>query len=1219
MRKIALRGLIGRKRDTLLLWSVVALAFLFLVLSTTLIASLQATDAAQRVNAYGQWQVMAGGLPAQAGQELARKAETSAVLPMIPVSGTDYFAGDNSYYLSIYSPELEQLGRFQLKEGRWPQARNEIVLENARMASIGLEVGDTFTVSCQRELTLTKEAALREAVRLEEVQTQAQADIRERCLTLLRSGEWQAYADQGWYSLPVEGQVFAYWTEYYQQGTLDDAWSNLFGFSGKPVSIGEMTEEQFCAWMDWYLSMDHIKERFDLTPYWTEEERAAQNRTDLLGKDELMVRTGQSYSGEFTLNLLYEYTVCGVLETYTDRWDSGSADLPAGFVTEENYQLLLDGRQLVLEKYPRYTTQEFDTLVLLSNGADSSARTLWQELLPAYNQAMLEQEDFTYPQWTVRATVLGRDDAGWVTGTENEKGQINFTFLMADPDMPRWEEAETVNAWLVMAEWPYREGITYCSDHFLNDEDGEDYGNWCRGSLNDLVEIGEDKFQLVSYYDYGVFKNTFYGDLDSSYVAFDLGGERHEVPLEDFRAGNFTVNGMVPLATLRTVWAESLDQPNDFDALRLNRLAYPSSAESGESLLLLVTGILFVTTVCAVFQIFFTQVRRRLRRIVLLKSLGAETGQIAGMLGWEFLYFWLTAMPAGVLLGLGGAWAACAALGGAQGREVLLTVEPATLGLALLAGTLALLLGMCVPMAMAVGVPLTGRTVRKKALPPPKKETRQDFLHVTLRGLQAKRGRTAGSFALCAFMMTIGVLCLFLGFQMTREYRETVVRDGKPDYLLRSPYAMSQRQREEYLAGLEELGVCGGIESYFVGEDIELDRAAWEGSPLVGVAAGDTEELQAAAYPVDLYTIYAADPLFEKYRDAATVGSLTPESFEAHWDGARWDWDVLVMVPLYRDAGRVNEEALSTAQGWDRLAASGIETSYYPEMDGPYRRDTALQVGDELVLRTETDSLSGDSYVTSNHEVTVTVGAILYYFPDTGIWPVSGSREGYQIVADPSLLPYLLPSTCRTQSLDTVRGLYVAKNGFQRIDNEYGLTDFYITVREGVDLETADTALLVFARNHYMEIEVYHESSEKLLRDAVNNILLVCLLCLTAMLLALVIFSNTVTSDIEQERRRIGILQSMGVSNRQLILRQVYLGLASSALAVAAANLLLWAGAAVYAAAGGKVLANLLWGYPVGWHILLCLVLAGVLTLLYALPMLRLRSYLPIDNIRTRK
>ena len=68
MRKIALRGLLGQKRAAMLLWSVVALAFLFLVLSTTLITSLQETDARQRVATYGSWQVMAADLPPEAAE-----------------------------------------------------------------------------------------------------------------------------------------------------------------------------------------------------------------------------------------------------------------------------------------------------------------------------------------------------------------------------------------------------------------------------------------------------------------------------------------------------------------------------------------------------------------------------------------------------------------------------------------------------------------------------------------------------------------------------------------------------------------------------------------------------------------------------------------------------------------------------------------------------------------------------------------------------------------------------------------------------------------------------------------------------------------------------------------------------------------------------------------------------------------------------------------------
>ena len=152
-----------------------------------------------------------------------------------------------------------------------------------------------------------------------------------------------------------------------------------------------------------------------------------------------------------------------------------------------------------------------------------------------------------------------------------------------------------------------------------------------------------------------------------------------------------------------------------------------------------------------------------------------------------------------------------------------------------------------------------------------------------------------------------------------------------------------------------------------------------------------------------------------------------------------------------------------------------------------------------------------------------------------------------------------------------------------------------------------------------MDIEVDHESSQKLLNDAINNILLVGLLGFTAVLIALLIFSNTVSSDIEQERNKIGILQSLGVSNKQLIKRQLYIGLAVSGAAVAAANVILWGFVALYALLSDAVLGNLLWGYPWWLHISACLVLAAIITVLYIVPMKNIQKYLPIENIKTRK
>ena len=1217
MRKIALRGLIGRKRDTLLLWSVVALAFLFLVLSTTLITSLQATDSAQRVQTYGSWQVMASGISRETSEQLVDLAETAAVLPMIPVSGDDYFTGDNNYYLSVYTPELIELGHLQLKEGRWPEERSEVVLEYARMASLGLEVGDTFTAMCQLQVPMTEEH-IREKNALYYTQLEANQEAwRQQVLDLFRSGDLEMtsrglrvgdelftpnsiyserkYAYMG-YSLQL--MIFPWWDAWHSEMTY--LFADEEHPEGQDIPLEELTEEQFLRVTDSFLTMfGDSSMGGTLIPESTRVEQ-------LLGYEDLSMRVkyeeGAIDENSMTLIILCKYTVSGVVETYTDRWDSGRLDLPSGFVTEENYQMLLGGQQMVVDTFPGFTAEDFDAITLLGNGANTSARSLWLETLPAYN-AFLDQED-GIATVSLQACANTFVEANGDVHYSDPVKQLVFYFYLADEEI---EDLRFVQGWLVPGEG--NEDLTLL-DGPLDTMQYDGLTDYIVIAMDDLVETSEDLVVFPAY-------NASYNyelrtDLDGAAVAFDYDGERYEIPLEEFKAGSFTVAGMRPVSVYH-FWPRTADAQNDYTALRINRLSYPTSAESNENLLLLVMGILFVTTICAVFQICFTQVRRRLRRIVLLKSVGAEARQIAGMLGWEFLYIWLTSLAVGTGLGLGGAWGVSALLGRAQERDVLLTITPAVLLTALAAGTAALALGMCVPMVMAVGVPLTGRTARRRPLPPPKKETRQDFLHVTLRGLKARMGHTVGCFALCAFMMTIGVLCLFLAFQMLGEYRETVERDNKPDYLLRSPYAMSLRQREEYLQALEELGVCGEIESSFVTGGIDFDRAAWETSPLLTVAAGDTEEFQAESYPVSLYAIRSSDPLFQAYNDAATVGSLDAEAFDA-------GTQVLLMIPLYRDTGEANEEALWESQGWDRLAAAGIDVSYYAEFDGVYSRDTAVQVGDTLHLGMDVDFVSGMSYGKESTEAEVTVGAILYYFPGEGIWPVSGSREGYQIVGGFSLMTSLAPNAGLTRNLDSVHAIYASAGMFAGIENSgYGATDFYINAAEGVEREAADTALLIFARNHYMDIEVYYESSAKLLRDAVNNILLVCLLGLTAVLLALVIFFNTVTSDLEQERNRLGILQSLGVSNRQLALRQTYLGLAASGAALVLANLLLWGGVALYAAASGRVLANLLWGYPAAGHILLCIALAAALTLLYVLPMLRLRKYLPIDNIRSRK
>ncbi len=1066
MRKIALRGLIGQKRNTLLLWSVVALSFLFLVLSTTIITSLQETDERQRNETYGSWQVMVADTELTGSEyhengsvlfltdelinELSSAAEKSMLVPMVSVAGIDYFSGNNEYYLTPYSEDFVESGSLTLKEGSWPKAKNEIALEYARLSSLNLKLGDSFTVVSQINIPANEEYT----ARLDELRELAMEDIIQEGIDLYNEKAWNnyEYLNPGTNKTIYENFFWIYPTQ--SEGSIlamaiaDDEHPN-----GQIIAFDDMTEEQFIAIYSSYLE-NFFPVGLDVTeymlPHMTEEEAAYYlgQTADLIGYENLNIRVTIN-KRDIVIHIPYTYTISGVVDTFSDRWDTGMLPLPSGFVTEENYNVYINGQKEVLEKYNHFDFKPYNNLIFLSN-ENGSARTLWKEVCAVLNS-------------------------------------------------------------------------------------------------------------------------------------------HNENPIDE----------------------SQMENPHDLAEFRLNRYAYPSSSEGGNRTLTLVTVILFVTTVCAVFQIFFTQMRKRLRRIVLMKSIGAESKQIAQMLLWEFIYFCITTLPFGTAIGLGGAYLTVFALEKAEERDILYTIDPLILSFALLAGAFALFIGMMIPSIMAIGVPLTGRTARKKPLAPPKKEVQQNFRNVTIRGLFANKTRTFGNAALCVFMMLIMTLCIFIGFRFMTPYRETVQRDNRPDYLLQLPFSVSDRQLPEYMEELEALGVCETIDVQRIGDEALLNENSVE-SILLDTAFGiDMKTAENSygdnftGYPITLYAVSSESSLFERFNAVATYGSLDKENFEA-------GNEVLVFIPLYNESGRKNENI--SGYGWERVDSAGIDTTFYEEYKYAYDTENSVSVGDSITLGASTRYYGGSGFVYKLETKKVKVGAVVHYFPEEGIWPISGSDEGYQIICSPKLATKLLPNSMRTRSSNEVRALKV-----MYLSTGYGTTDFYITAKEGLSKYDIDTTLLVYARSEYMDIEFYHESNSKLLQDGINNILLVCLLGLTAVLLALMIFANTISSDIEQERNKIGILQSLGVSNRQLIKRQLYIGLAVSGGAVLIANILLWGGIAVYALLSDAVLGNLLWGYPVMLHIIACIVLAAIITVLYILPMKSIQKYLPIENIKTRK
>ena len=150
--KITLSGLRGRKKDTRLLWLVVALAYLFITLSSTVIACMEATEADQRNKLYGQWQVMVGGSLEQ--------EEIDRLLEEVPGVQTNVLGVNDDFgVVGTINESLQQNAGLQLLDGRYPENPDEIIMESKQLVASGreLKVGDEVTLSIPLSLYLTQE------------------------------------------------------------------------------------------------------------------------------------------------------------------------------------------------------------------------------------------------------------------------------------------------------------------------------------------------------------------------------------------------------------------------------------------------------------------------------------------------------------------------------------------------------------------------------------------------------------------------------------------------------------------------------------------------------------------------------------------------------------------------------------------------------------------------------------------------------------------------------------------------------------------------------------------------------------------------------------------------------------------------------------------------------------------------------------------------------
>ncbi|MFA7410826.1 MAG: FtsX-like permease family protein [Tissierellaceae bacterium] len=1176
IKDIARAGLKGRKKDSLLISLVITLAFIFIVTSTIFQSSIEKTRLEQATKLYGKWHAAYLDADEEILEELKKEKDIDKI-------GSSLIIGESNScgLVATFDEDLLDMSRFTLYKGRYPTADNEIMLELNQMSKMGLdlELGQKISVN----VTIPK-----------------YLDLIERFIA--RSDE-----------LREEGAVeqSTYYEMRAEYGLLLDEYRQILDPDENIVS----EEEKEKRLEENYMNLDKLRMKYDLLKQEglglvLEEYRAILD-IEAKNMEEEKEKQGKLYRLEDSL----EYFM---------------------------YVVLYSSRPTKSYKYHEVPFENIgDVTVVVSN---------------SYVHYYLDG-DYVSPEIIREKGVLAEQ-------TISLKREFIITGIL-DSYSDKWDIGNYKLANAFMTE----EGGKYYTNAFYNNsiEDFSDHQmNYNIFLYSDLLKDDLYANLASKYPDRDKYSKEYYtSDYVDYYLSYYM-GEEGEVIRESLRAADDAWDEWVVErgddqgkdSTIEGIWdfGEKMEVNNS--NFRKNSFSYADTKGSTEDMLsLTIIGVIFVATALAIFQIFLTQMKRRSRKLVLLKSIGATRGQIIKIILYEGLYFLRNGLLIGIPIGFVSAISLIYGMNRFGGRDLHFFLEPYILGFGILAGILSLFIGMVIPMIFAVRIPLVGTLSmppkhRKKDIKN-RKIAYQSFPHINWQYMKLNKGKTLISFGISFITITILLSTVLLSYSSFNKYKGTVLESGRPDYAMEAIYGESNRQLLKQGEELMEIEGVKSTEVYKIGKQLYLWYEGIENNEILrdfenllpmelrkNYFSKYNSDLQEQdqdipiknAFLTKIYGIQADSKLLNKYRRSITEGELDLKKFK---EGQ----EVIIMVPMYLEGNRLGmDKKISRQEVLDRtnednrmnflFEYSGIyKQSYEERYSKYYGKQAYIKPGDTVYLSSDKEEITGDSFESVFVTKELKVGGIIYYYPQGGAWPFSTSKANYIVISSIRGMENIYPFT--------TRGLKATEVGYMRdsIDvlypSRYGRTLWYIntdTINQNLIL---DSRLLAYAHNNNYTIYNYKESNARLYQEAFNNALIISLLGLTAAAIASIILYNTTISKLEQERNRIGILQSMGVTKREFSRLYIWTGAVSGLLALIISHLVLF-GVMFFTSLNTArglsmdfsgymkdIFIYSLWKYPWKIHILLSIVFFIVTVLIYFIPSRKITNKYPVENIRS--
>lgn len=286
----------------------------------------------------------------------------------------------------------------------------------------------------------------------------------------------------------------------------------------------------------------------------------------------------------------------------------------------------------------------------------------------------------------------------------------------------------------------------------------------------------------------------------------------------------------------------------------------------------------------------------------------------------------------------------------------------------------------------------------------------------------------------------------------------------------------------------------------------------------------------------------------------------------------------------------------------------GYQLSYDKEDEGRMIADTTIEPGDKIWLSVERQEMTATPKPVSYDSWEVQVDGIIYYTPGEKRFPFFKDKNGFMVFGSPLFMKKLSIKT----SDDPM--YYYTEEQFEFVltqcPDSFGETYMNVYTNDRANAVEMATQVMKYGKGYAMEFVNYNEENWNLYYKALNTALILGVFGAASVLIALVILWNIHMSSFEQERGWLGVLQALGVTNREISLRYLGNGVKTGIFSLTAAHIclgviLLFPGGNFYELAG----------YPWMLHMVVCLGYVILVTVVGCGPIRELKKHTPNENM----